>query len=248
METLNEREVCVVSLKRSGMHAIITQIVRHAGDRFVFLNNNNPTINPYEHRDPDNDLRHEHKDLLIYNYESWKVSEVLSGLFMSRRPQWFGLSKNFYVLLVVRYCFNMMASQLKAVGWDHPDTRKKMGRWREHADRFLDQDTPVPVRTVSYNRWVRSEDYRRDLIEGLGYEFTDAGREEVTKQFEGATSEWGASNFDGTDYDGKASQMAVEERWKAFADNPEYREFFNKEDFYRVREICGEIPGTEQLV
>ena len=59
---------------------------------------------------------------------------------------------------------------------------------------------------------------------------------------------WGDS-FDGMEYDGKASQMKVLERWKNFKDDPFYLSLFNDRELVELSEtIFGHLPETELLV
>lgn len=67
---------------------------------------------------------------------------------------------------------------------------------------------------VKYNEWVCSKDYRKDIAKKLNINFTDEGILEVAKA-------GGGSTFDGYNYQHKANQMNVLERWKVFKDDEE---------------------------
>ena len=89
---------------------------------------------------------------------------------------------------------------------------------------------------VSYNDWVQSKEYRRDLANRLELPFTDEGRQKVARW--GPTT-WGDS-FDGLKYDGKATDMKVMERWKKFKNDRMYISIFRDGE---VTELCRKMFG-----
>ena len=95
---------------------------------------------------------------------------------------------------------------------------------------------------VSYNRWCKDLDYRRDLAEALRLRFSDAGFDEVPRQ-------GGGSSFEGRQLDGKASKMKTEERWKSLASDPRFIACFRNPRVLKLsEEIFGEIDGTREFV
>jgi hypothetical protein len=69
---------------------------------------------------------------------------------------------------------------------------------------------------VSYNEWVTSVEYRREVAAALGLEFDDRGAHKVPAAA-------GGSSFDGTAYDGRAEEMPVLRRWHRFITDPRFR-------------------------
>jgi len=100
--------------------------------------------------------------------------------------------------------------------------------WKEHAREFIGETKWLgkDVICVNYNRWACDEKYRRSISEQLGVEFTDAGRETVRSLGSG-------SSFDGTAFDGRASEMDICNRWKQVQDG--------------LRDVLMELPDPEVL-
>jgi hypothetical protein len=84
----------------------------------------------------------------------------------------------------------------------------------DHCERYLDDDPDFEF--VLFNEWVESKDYRKQIAETIGLEFTDAAREQ-TSIF------GGGSSFDGLAHLKTASQMNVNERYLQLLDNPTYQ-------------------------
>lgn len=117
-------------------------------------------------------------------------------------------------------------------------------RARLHGDERSSKSTQVDTLLVRYNDWVRDSGYRRQLAQRLGLEFTDAGFNEVAKW---GPVTWGDS-FDGLDYEGRAQEMKVLERWKNFVDDGFYRRLFRDGELIELSNmVFGEVPGTEIL-
>lgn len=89
---------------------------------------------------------------------------------------------------------------------------------------------------VVYDKWVQDKQYRKKLVKSLGLpKFTDAGFKDVPQNC-------GGSSFDGLEFNGKADEMKVLERWKEYEND---EGFMNTLDHYSdiVRmsdRICGE--------
>lgn len=65
--------------------------------------------------------------------------------------------------------------------------------------------------------------------------FTDKGFREVTEVA-------GGSSFNGTRFSGEAHKMNVNERWKKYATDPEYRKLFDPELEELDARAFGDIP------
>ena len=72
------------------------------------------------------------------------------------------------------------------------------------------------------NEWFSDIDYRKQLAKTLDIPFTDAGLNEVRDIMKG-------SSFDGRQFDGKAQEMKVLERWKEYKDDDKYWEYIDDE-------------------
>lgn len=115
--------------------------------------------------------------------------------------------------------------------------------WLEYAREFVGESNHLSdnLICVSYNAWVNSEAYRRQLAEQLALPFSDAGYAQVS-------AIGGGSSFDGTSFSGQARAMDVENRWRAFAADDTFRQLFQDEAVWQYsQQIFGELPGTEVL-
>jgi hypothetical protein len=136
-----------------------------------------------------------------------------------------------YPVIVMRDLRNWLASCYKAyLSHHHVPWRRfmieglggengRIARWVRLMAEYLGQgavDNPIPV---SFNRWFIDRTYRWELTEALNIPFTDKGKEEV---YAGGRFGGSGSSFDYKDFDGRASEMDVLNRWKVFADDPEY--------------------------
>ncbi|MFU8816709.1 MAG: hypothetical protein ACNA7W_15280 [Pseudomonadales bacterium] len=213
-------------MSRSGNHALINWMLAQAQGRSCFLNCTEPGHNPFTSARPqddgavcranyaDFDLQREQrgrfssKDLLIYSHEDCFLGSLRKREAEAQHDLWLGRSRRRLDVLLLRDPFNLFASRLKAQL--QPGNHATALRiWKQHAREFLGLGRHLGADrvVVSYNRWVRDHEYRRDLAELLELEFTDAGRLEVPQVASG-------SSFDGLKFHGRAADMAVTERWR----------------------------------
>jgi hypothetical protein len=126
------------------------------------------------------------------------------------------------LIAIVRDPYNFWASRMELVrrlgGVPVPEDRLadmydiEIDIWKaQHA-----WSTEHPQRTIIYNRWFREAAYRRGLIESHGLTFTDADASRVS-------TSGGGSSFDGMAFDGRAEKMAVNERWRRYENDPQWR-------------------------
>ena len=94
--------------------------------------------------------------------------------------------------------------------------------WKALAREFLGLTSFLPKNSVfiSFNRWFSDTDYRRKLSADVGIPFNDNGINSVSVM---------GSSFDHKSYDGRAQDMDVFGRWRAFADQQFYRDIFDEE-------------------
>lgn len=252
---INEREIMLTGMSRSGNHAIINWIWRQGGGRRCLLNCAEGRTNPFQSCRPMDDGGHwrvnydgfdiaaeaagrfGRKDLLIHSYEDCFLSHAYSEEFERNHDRFVGPSRQRFDLLVLRDPFNLFASRLAL---DASPLTPRMGLrvWRQHAREALGErrhrrHNPL---LVNYNRWVVDRDYRAGLAARLGLDFSDAGIDEVTAC-------GGGSSFDGLRYHGRAREMPVLERWRRFAHDPDYWALFDRVTIDLATRIFGPIPA-----
>lgn len=235
--------VRVVSMRRSGQHAVMHWVADNSAGTYLMLNDVHINVSPFRtprgrHRYGSNSrlLRQAPallgrlwpKQLLIYNHEDACLPEFCSyGLDATR-------AQTRYSLLVLRDAFNLFASRL--AGLHHysehgrvADIYKAM--WRLHADeyrgrtRYLDDCVPV-----SFNRWPTDPGYQASLAERLGLVLRSRGTP--------LTRQGGGSSFDTA---GDFDPQNLCSRFVSQLDNPIFRQAFAGE--HELLEINLELFG-----
>lgn len=262
---VNDRTFHVCGLRRSGNHAVIQWILANSGVTPCFLNDCVPGGNPYNGQRPkDNrvppgfDLNAERrgrwsrKPFLMCSYEDRELEQVYPAWFASAMEQWLGPSRRATNILILRDAFNLIASKYRwavdGTRWQPPmhALAALPALWKTYAREFLGLTSimPAPVVRISYNRWFTDAAYRRDLARTLEISTEDKGREEVARW---GPNNWGDS-FDNLNYDGRATEMKVLDRWQLVADQPLYRSLVSDPELVELSTaIFGSLPGTERL-
>ncbi len=263
-EIINQKEICIVGMRRSGNHAVLNWIRAQQLGEVCLLNNVAAGTNPYRYKS-DNLLRyhpeHHHqaeiyrqqangdltkRDCLIYSYEDWSLEQITAPRFERDRELYLGKSAKQFDLLVLRDPFNLFASRLKQ---NFVATKSKklpmVEMWLEHAKEFVNESRYLKRRRicVNYNRWFADVDYRRELAAQLEIPFSDAGIEIIS-------AFGGGSSFDGTgdEVEGQARALDVTNRWRKFTDDPAFQQMFESEAVWHYStQIFGELPGTDRL-
>lgn len=225
------REVAVVGLMRSGLHAIATWLAAQDPVRSFFINDvlaKEWKSSPFGPEGLPEECKY-----IVYTMEDVTLKEAKKRLFEARRvlpvyrqePTW---------VVVLRDPYNTFASRLKYTGTLHKGrglSKEALEAWKTLARSYL--STRI-LYTVNFNRWFDNLGYRACLSKTLNLSrlFRDVQRQYV--------SEYGlGSSFDGMKYQGRASQMRVLDRWKEYWNDATFRNFFDKE----TREISDTLFG-----
>ncbi|WP_287525427.1 hypothetical protein [Okeania sp. SIO2C2] len=130
-EIVNQKEIRVAGMKRSGNHAIINWVKSQQNGDVGFINNVLANQNPYRYkyenlRDkfPEHKWAIEHnrqqakgnfikRDCLIYSYEDFPLEQIANDKFERNHDIYLGKSATRYDLLIIRDPFNLLASRLK---------------------------------------------------------------------------------------------------------------------------------------
>ena len=255
---MNETEIQIVGMSRSGNHPITDWIFAQARGRKVLLNGAEGKTNPFLtcrplasglgwRAEPDLEIeaerrgRHAAKKLLIHTYEDSWLGHAFSNELAAHREAWLGPSRRRIELVIVRDPYNLFASRLRMGCSLTPKVAPRM--WKQHARVALRQARVggAERRAILYNRWTSDRAYRREVAAFLGVPFTDTG-------FERVSDVGGGSSFDGTAFDGRADAMRTGERWRAYADDPSWRELFDAELVELSDRLFGETPGRPRDV
>jgi hypothetical protein len=236
---VNDTEIRVVGMSRSGNHAIIGWILAQARGRTCFLNCAEPGTNPFVSARPPSDGEPAHrasypgfdadreaagelsaKDYLVHSYEDVFLRSLDDRRAASHDDALLGASRRRIDVLVLRDPFNLFASRLAArIGHVSVGTAGRI--WCQHAREYLGLRRHLGRERVmvSYNDWASSREYRARLAQRLGFAFDDAASEAVP-------AAGGGSSFDGTALTGRAHEMRVFDRWRLYADDPFYLSVF----------------------
>ncbi len=251
----------MIGLSRSGNHAVIEWLRRQMTGSACVLNcaegKQNPFLTarptdsgaPYFTNDRRFDFaaeqggRFSRKEWLIITYEDSFLGHACSDEYEGKHDRWVGRSALRRDVLILRDPFNLMASRLHAgPRFTGVPPAVAMRIWKQHARQFTGRPRGLrhdPL-LVSYNAWCASADYRREIAEALGLRFNDAGRERVARCH-------GGSSFDRLRYDGRASRMPVGERWRRYANDPDYRALFDSQTLKLAGRVFGELPAARQM-
>ena len=273
---INQKEIRVVGLRRTGNHAIINWIEKQQKGKCIHLNNIEVNENPYksiylaklgkghpkdrwkarrigrynDYSGTEAEIRlleeskgnFMKKDCLIINYEDYPLSKISNNHSKKFHDKYLGRSAMQIDVIILRDPFNLFASRMKKGFWLTRSSSANMAKlWIDYAKEFLGETNYMDNNkvTVNFNRWVRDPDYRRELADRLGLEFSDEGFNEVSLC-------GGGSSFDQTKYHGNTSSMNVLSRWHQYVDHPDFRKLFrNPEIIEYSSRIFGEIEGTE---
>lgn len=221
----------VFGMKRAGNHAVIDWLIRNSGAaRYHFLNNCKPNKTPFEsalrfYTEAGSTRRGEAPfdrgdtapDLFMASYEDLNLEDLLGEDAAARRLVWpHDAPRDVYVQ---RNFLNWLPSYLRLWrnrGVDAPSALcakvfPAIETWK--ANHRLHDSGAAKIVVVEFEHWRSDPAYRRDLLAALGFAPRDDDISRVPRN-------GGGSSFDGLDFDGKAQEMAVGERWRTILDDP----------------------------
>lgn len=259
---INQTEIRLIGLRRSGNHALIDSIKKQRTGKLKHLNDVPVGENPFRHeyeyfldhypeypKSIENLRRQSRgelvpKDYLVYNYEDYALSAIANSAFERKHDWYVGKSAKRIDLLIMRDPFNLLASRLKKGFVSVKSTRVNFtDLWVAYAREFLGETNYLTHHKVgvNYNRWIQDADYRRDIAEQLGLTFTDEGFNKVARRA-------GGSSFDGTAHDGDASKMDLTGRWRHYRGDGLYQSLLNNKTLMTYTErIFGQISGLDEV-
>jgi hypothetical protein len=250
---VNDTELRIVGMSRSGNHAIINWIIRQASGRLCFLNCAEPKANPFArarrlvHGAPyivnydGFDIESERQGLfsrkayLLHSYEDCFLGTVNNPAFATCHEAWVGASRRRVDVLILRDPFNLFASRRKAgIGSVSPRVAQRI--WKQHAREFLGVRRYLndPRVAINYNAWTCDRGYRRAIAARLGLTFTDAGAD-VAPAF-GPKSAFASE---------AGARPGVLQRWRHYVDDHCYRGLFDRETVSLARRVFAPDPELE---
>lgn len=258
----------VAGMKRNGNHGIVNWILCQHRGRATFRNAaiyynklgnlKSDPIEAFRHTEGlekvDLDTPGD-KELFLFTYEDHPVENALNPESANLYESWMGheIGRSIDVL-ILRDPFNFFASRiqgelngvypLKSWGdcFSQGNSAKLWSKWKAYATAFLDfEANPSNDRIpTSYNHWVTSLDYRRDLCRKLSVELeNDEARKTVTG--------WGAgSSFDKGVWQEPPTYL---NRWKRFQTHPVLIEAAKDEELIALtRSIFGDVMDVDAVL
>jgi len=267
---VNDKEIRILGLQRTGNHAVINWIFTQAPEVKCYLNSVKPDTDPFLSFERRGTVREFQKDfftkfnigaerlgffcpkkLLVYSYEEEFIQDVFSSaVFEANHDRWTGKSAERFDMIILRDPFNLFASRLKKEEDINANrySLKKDGEketvieiWKSYAREFIGETKFLKNKKlmVNYNKWFLEKEYRKELAEKLGLEFSDSAIDQVLPI-------GGGSSFDRTSKDSSATEMKVLERWAHYKDDENFINLFKDRELVELSEkIFGRIPGTE---
>lgn len=263
---VNQQEFCVIGLRRTGNHAIIhwlRELYRVQGQNAGHLNNLIPNVNPYRYKYENlRDSHPEHADMmaryqqqaqghfiprscLICSYEDYSLRHLAHQPRLERHHDlYLGRSGARWTLLILRDPFNLLASRLKSQFMDVNAPGKTVSDlWVEYAQEFVGETDWLrsPKLCINYNRWCVDSEYRQSLADTLQIPYQAIKTDKVSGC-------GGGSSFDGFAFQGQATAMDTQGRWRHYQDQPHYRALFKNSQLWHYGEqIFGHLDGTDVL-
>jgi len=225
---MRENVYLTLAMKRSGHHAFINWVCQQNGNITHYNNvvggweNNNLSIHSFPKKTYGGG-----EDICV-NIEDFDVDDFDKFNFSN-----FNLiknSKNFYKIVFVRDFKNWLSSCLKrrefsgvyrdvyeGLNKDYINDRKdnKISRiklWEKHINLFT--HNPHDFILVSFPKWVKDKEYRKEIASRLNLKFTDKGFEEISSFGKG-------SSFDGTSIS-DITKLDVLGRYKLYEKDEEF--------------------------
>lgn len=256
-------EIRFVGLRRSGTHAVQNWLISLFEGPVCYLNDvtEKRKILPDQPSDDLPAIRgvgkaarlNEPKCLLLYAMEDRRLQFLRS--FRFENPGGGAEPSRKIDVLLLRDPYNTIASRLK-IGRDRPGNgffrdmfmRRPDGTaffpqlWKNYAKEFLGEMNCLNADKlcVNFNRWKGEKSYRDEISHRLyaGRKSNEAAAREVPG--------WGfGSSFDATEFNGKADEMDLDNRWRVFADDPEFRELADDAEMRELSERIFGISGPE---
>ena len=213
-----------------------------------------------------NQLKKMPKKCLMYSYENVYVDRIYRDRKPATPPGIVGSSAKVFDVVMLRDIFNLAASTFKYTGRvfnekdragddeylsefdykNHLYREKLRTKFNLIALEFLRRSSHLRHDRIciSFNDWFLSKGYRECTANKFGL----LNNEISVKVVAGVGNR--GSRWDDFEYDGRAQEMSILERWKHFEDNKVYWDLMREwEDSVKLsNEIFGEIPGVKEYL
>jgi hypothetical protein len=249
---VNQREIRVIGLRRSGNHTVINWIGKQTTGNSIFINHVKPLENPYRNQ-YENQLNLQraiergadwkYRDLawweqerkgnfsdkfcLMYSYEDQDIEKVAHPAFERMREIYLGKSQHQFDVIVMRDPYNLFASRLQTKPRDEGPNFDMLNVYSKRYS--------LPDLWVAYAKEALGEtsflcenkifiNYNRWFLEETYRRqvATELGLEFSDEGLNDISKAGRGSSFDGDRFAGEAYRMDVLNRWRSYTENPTY--------------------------
>lgn len=152
---------------------------------------------------------------IIYSFEDWNLQDIYLQKLIHNH--------NLKVILILRDPYNWLASSFKHHDNKAPTTvlKEKKRRLISYLEQVLNINDYLKhdVVAIDFSQWLVSTQYRKEIMEHLGLTFSKSSEVSV----EEVQPFGGGSSFDGQTVDPHMLRKSVNERWRSYEENQEYR-------------------------
>ena len=233
---------CFLAQKRSGHHAVISWLAAQLPGKVYQLNNPASFLTPFvpasfERSRTEARVRKSGpfltwtpfslKELtavfrgdncLCINHEEFAFRNENSESWAAHHAELARFGHAVQHVLVYRDPYNMCASRrVRRIRMDSTT----IDQWKDYARMALGLlEAPTPVVLVNYNRWFHDVTYRKQLSATFGVIHSDVSLNFVPYIGHG-------SSFDGLNFQDRAQEMSVSDRWRGLREEPAFRELLS---------------------
>lgn len=235
----------ILGLKRGGHHGVVNWLRQQTDkdslywDQCQLIDNerNLLSVGPIRYYDNTNNINLQY---LLVEFNKNKYSSVYNCFFsiesfgcISNKDARIGSLKEVlridsitpsHFIIINRDFYNWMASCFILGGSLYRFRHKMTKIWKEFIRESLNANIlkDHSVVDINYNKWFADISYRKVICSKLGLVFTDNGLNDIL-------TNGGGSSFTKLDYQGKAQEMDVLNRYKLCLDNKDYLDLIDDE-------------------
>lgn len=234
MECLFKKEIHVIGVQRSGIHAIVNWLIGHFNnviylrDASIGFCNSSYDYQYYENGSllkktktlfPSDCILFDHQNVDPHCFNNLEADPAYQRSVQStiKEMNMNLFSEKKYIILHVRDPFNNFASLYKLFG---NVKKSKIEIWKKIAKYHIKQ---FPEFIYSnYNEWFQSEKYRQNLAKQLDLKLDE-------RNFQKMMDNGGGSSFSKMKFQNNATQLDVFNRWKFYQNDKYYVNLFDNE-------------------
>jgi len=268
----------IYGVKRTGNHAIINWLIPQVGEAVRFFNDQKYMLMDLTNRDDEHHLVEHILQLFtakvfhnnkmgrsteafsdeyinvdnIISFESTKLNRMLElecqwledlnrGIKLRNSKLVIG-NDNTYIILL-RNPWNIVASQIR---WriDRKDKYERtdidMEVWSEFYEHYITSKHPNP-HFIIYDKWFMDIEYRKKVSSELSLEFSDVNKNKVARA-------GGGSSFDKMEYDDRAEEMNVLNRYEEMMYHESMQDFVKTDMGIEVKNKWNHLCDLENII